>query len=124
MGAGGRPLKKIKKETFESLCKIQCTEPEICAVLEVSDVTLNKWCKAEYGKSFLEVFREKREGGKASLRRNQWKMSETNPTMAIWLGKQFLGQTDKQEVKNTVQIDTGEAVDSLRKAIEEENGNE
>jgi hypothetical protein len=25
-------------------------------------------------------------------------MAETNPTMAIWLGKQYLGQADKQEV--------------------------
>ena len=27
-------------------------------------------------------------------------MAENNPTMAIWLGKQYLGQRDKQETEN------------------------
>ena len=30
-----------------------------------------------------------------SLRRKQWNLAETNASMAIFLGKQFLGQTDK-----------------------------
>lgn len=84
---------------------IQCTETEICSVLDVDDKTLARWCKQTYRRNFSEVFREKREGGKASLRRNQWKMSETNPTMAIWLGKQYLGQSDKREDKVEVGAD-------------------
>jgi hypothetical protein len=35
-----------------------------------------------------------------SLRRWQMKMAQTNATMAIWLGKQYLGQSDRQEVTN------------------------
>ena len=30
-----------------------------------------------------------------SLRRLQFRMAEKSPAMAIWLGKQYLGQTDK-----------------------------
>ena len=36
-----------------------------------------------------------------SLRRNQFKLSETNVTMAIFLGKQYLGQSDKIETVNS-----------------------
>lgn len=52
---------------------------------------------------FSDVFNLKRSAGKVSLRRSQFKMAETNPTMAIWLGKQYLGQRDnmRQEVKIT-----------------------
>jgi hypothetical protein len=39
------------------------------------------------------------EEGRMSLRRLQWKKAqEGNTTMLIWLGKQYLGQSDKQEL--------------------------
>ena len=98
MGTGnptGRPRKKISKVQFEELCKIQCTEDEICAVLDVTDKTLTKWVAENYeGRSFSDVYRQKRDAGKKSLRRSQWKLAETNATLSIWLGKQYLGQRD------------------------------
>lgn len=112
--AGGRPKKEINQKQFESLCMIQCTREEICAVLDVSEKTIDKWCHETYGESFSLVFDQKRTGGKASLRRNQWKLSETNPTMAIWLGKQYLGQKDQQMVETTnTKVD--EVVEALNK---------
>lgn len=42
-----------------------------------------------------------KENGKASLRRYQFKMAEKNPTMAIWLGKNWIDQSDKVESKVT-----------------------
>ena len=48
-----------------------------------------------YDLSFSEVFRQKRDLGKTSLRRNQWKLAENgNSTMQIWLGKQILKQSE------------------------------
>ena len=85
----------ISKELFESLCGIQCTRDEIAAVLKVSEKTLDRWCMENYGDHFVSVFKEKREYGKSSLRRTQWKLAEKNSAMAIWLGKQYLNQTDK-----------------------------
>lgn len=90
----------INQQTFESLCHIQCTQEEICSVLNVCTDTLDSWCKDKYGKHFSEIFKEKREGGKVSLRRMQWKMAEKNATMGIWLGKQYLDQKDKIETNN------------------------
>lgn len=89
--------KKINQKQFETLCQIQCTQEEICDVLDISEKTLTNWCKETYGKSFSQVFRQKRQGGHASLRARQWKLAEKSPAMAIFLGKQYLGQTDKVE---------------------------
>lgn len=94
-----RPRKEINQRQFESLCGIQCTQQEICDVLDVCEETLNSWCKRTYKKCFSEVFRQKRGKGKASLRRTQWKMAEKNASMAIWLGKQYLDQKDQVETK-------------------------
>lgn len=94
-----RPKKNIDQKQFESLCAIQCTQEEMCGVLDVCEETLNSWCKRVYKQSFSEVFKQKRGKGKASLRRNQWHLAETNATMAIWLGKQYLGQKDIIETK-------------------------
>lgn len=95
MATRGRPKKIIDKDAFEKLCSLQCTQEEICGVLGVSDKTLESWCKKEYKANFSEVFREKRQIGRMSLRRSQFKLAEKNATMAIWLGKQYLDQRDK-----------------------------
>ena len=90
-----RPKKNINQKQFETLCSIQCTEEEICNVLEVTDKTLTRWCKETYGKGFSDVYAEKRDLGKVSLRRQQWKAAEKgNITMQIWLGKQLLKQSE------------------------------
>lgn len=97
MGKRGRAPVELDRVQFEKLCGIQCTEEEICAVMGVTDKTLVGWCKRTYGKNFSEVFREKRLHGKSSLRRKQWKLADKNAAMAIWLGKQYLGQRDTFE---------------------------
>lgn len=96
---GGRPQKAIDKDKFEKLCGLQCTLIEISYFFDCSEDTIEKWCQRTYDKSFTDVFNIKRCSGKMSLRRTQWKMAETNPTMAIFLGKQYLGQSDRREVK-------------------------
>ena len=97
-GKAGRPRKEIDKRDFEKLCMLQCTRAEICAWFNVSEPTLIDWCKRTYdGQDFLTVFNKKREGGLISLRRMQWQLAEKSPAMAIFLGKNLLGQTDKVE---------------------------
>ena len=103
-----RPRKEIDQRQFENLCGLQCTLEEICDWFGVTDKTLNSWCKRTYSESFSEVFRQKRSTGKISLRRSQWRLAEKNASMAIWLGKQYLGQKDIVEVgveKDNVQDD-------------------
>lgn len=91
----GRPTKDIDQNNFEKLCALQCTMKEIMAFFDVSDKTLSSWCKRTYGKSFSEIFTIKRKCGFISLRRNQFRLAEKSAAMAIFLGKNYLGQSDK-----------------------------
>lgn len=91
---GGRPPKQIDQRQFETLCSYQCTQAEICGFFQVTDKTLSGWCRRTYGEGFSEVYKKKAMGGKISLRRLQFKHAEKSPAMAIFLGKQYLGQKD------------------------------
>lgn len=103
MAKMGRPRKDFNKELFEELCSIQCTEKEIAAVLKMDIDTMNKRVKEIYGHTFSDVFAEKREGGKSSVRRRQYqKALDGDTTMLIWLGKNMLDQKDKQEIESNV----------------------
>ncbi len=93
----GRPRKEIDKREFEKLCALQCTMSEISAWFECDKKTLIAWCERTYNAEFSTVFKEKSETGKISLRRRQWQLAEKSPAMAIFLGKNILGQTDKME---------------------------
>lgn len=55
-------------------------------------------------KTFRLYSSKKNGNGKIALRRFQLQQAEKNPTMAIWLGKQYLGQTDKIESKSEVKL--------------------
>lgn len=92
-----RPRKEIDQKQFENLCGLQCTEEEICAWFDVCEDTLNSWCKRTYRKNFSEVFAQKKGKGKISLRRSQWRLAEKSSAMAIFLGKNYLGQKDQPE---------------------------
>lgn len=111
-----RPRKEIDQKQFENLCGLQCTLEEFCGWFNVTDKTLDSWCKRTYGKHFSEVFREKRGTGKISLRRSQFQLAQTNATMAIWLGKQYLGQRD--QIETTVAIDKAKE-DALSRSLRE-----
>ena len=118
-----RPKKVINQKQFESLCAIQCTQEEICNVLDVCDETLTRWCKEVYNLSFSEVFRQKRDLGKTSLRRNQWKLAENgNSTMQIWLGKQILKQSESP-IQDEIKLKELELKEKLMmKQLEEGSG--
>lgn len=103
MAKGQKKQKQIliDRTQFENLCKLQCTEAEIQGWFDVSKDTLIRWCKETYGTDFATIYQQKKQGGKIALRRYQLQQAEKNPTMAIWLGKQYLGQKDNIEVEHT-----------------------
>lgn len=94
-----RPRKEIDRDEFEKLCALQCTKAEIAGFFNVSEDTVERWCKRTYKESFAVVFANKRSGGKISLRRSQFRLAEKDSRMAIWLGKQYLEQCEPIEVK-------------------------
>lgn len=93
---GGRPRKEIDQHTFEKLCEIQCTLEEIANVLRVSEDTVERWCRRTYERGFADTYKKFSAHGKSSLRRYQFEAARKgNATMLVWLGKQWLGQSDK-----------------------------
>lgn len=91
----GRPKKEIDYSAVEKLANIQCTQEEIASFLGISTRTLQR------DEQFMKLFNKGRESGKMSLRRIQWKHAEKSASMAMFLGKQYLGQRDNVEVSNT-----------------------
>jgi hypothetical protein len=119
MAKTGRPRAQIDQAQFEKLCGRQCTEAEILAWFGVTDKTLTRWCKETYKKSFSEIFKEKRETGKISLRRHQWRLAEKNASMAIFLGKNYLGQKDDpgKDKADTPEDRLSDAIDKITAAV-------
>ena len=105
-----RPRKEIDQKQFENLCGLQCTLEEICGWFGVCSDTLEAWCKRTYKQNFSEIFKQKRGTGKISRRRAQFRLAEKNANMAIWLGKQYLGQKDVVENVTKADMDQFERI--------------
>ena len=109
MATMGRPKKEINEPEFAKLCRLQCTLIEIADFFDCSEDTIERWCKNTYTDeegnplTFAEIYKKLSAGGKRSLRRYQFDLAKTNPTMAIWLGKQWLNQTDRPTTEETAE---------------------
>ena len=88
----GRPKVHVLDGTqIEQLSGFGCTNREIASFFKCSETTLTR----NYG----EYLSKGRDKGNIRLRQLQWKQAERgNVTMLIWLGKQLLGQSDKQDI--------------------------
>jgi hypothetical protein len=91
-----RPKIEVDWTEIDKLCALQATHDEIAQFLGVSEDTLSRRCKEDHDMSFADYIAQKRGVGRVSLRRSQWLLAQKgNATMLIWLGKQYLGQRDK-----------------------------
>ena len=115
MARTGRPKIIIDKNTFEKLCALQCTEQEIAAWFKCSIETVNSWCKSTYGLTFLDTYKTFASTGKIALRRYQFHLAKKNPGMAIFLGKNWLGQTDHVEAEVVHEVEDLSALADLLK---------
>jgi hypothetical protein len=80
-----------EKEQIEKLAAKFWTKPEIAAFMGMSANTFKD--------NFDEIYVKGREAAKGRLRDLQLQSAiKGNVTMQIWLGKQYLGQSDKQEI--------------------------
>lgn len=113
-----RPRKNIDRKDFESLLAIQCTLEEVTAFFDhkldgCSADTIERWCKRTYKESFADIADKKRNLGKISLRRAQFELAKKNGAVAIFLGKNYLGQRDSIEQTNSEAL---EKLDAILKA--------
>ncbi len=85
--------KAIDGEQVFKLAKLMCTQQEMASFFDVSVDTLDR--------RFAEEMHKGWERGKLRLRRAQLRAAlKGNVAMQIWLGKQYLGQAEKVEVKS------------------------
>jgi len=97
---GGRPRLQLDLRQVEELARIACTEEDMAAVLGVSVDTIQR--RKRTSAEFRGVIEKGRASLRNSLRRLQVKKAlEGNTTMLIWLGKQLLGQSDRQSAELT-----------------------
>jgi AraC-like DNA-binding protein len=99
---------EIDWEQAKRLAGIMCTNDEIASVLDVHRETLNDYCQELYGTSFGKWCNQYRDTGKASLRRAQYKsaVEQLNPTLLVHLGKNYLGQSDKNIIDHNFKSPT------------------
>lgn len=126
----GRPTKEFDKKAFADLIGFGCSQEEICWFFRDKDTgipanadTLSRWCKRTYGMNFQE-FKKQNElmPLKIQLRKNQLELSKKSAAMAIFLGKNYLGQSDKIEQVVTNVEDLSPLVEMLK--IDDENTND
>ena len=86
---------------------------EMCAAFDCDNKTLENWCKREYGKKFSEIFSKKRLSGNISLRRKLYKkgIEDEDSKILIFLAKNWLGMSDKQDVKVSSPIEVNSSYD-------------
>ena len=89
---------EMDKNMFEVYCQLACSEQDICDLFGgVDHKTLDEWCQKTYGMGFDQIYRKKVSPVKLALRKNQLLLSKTSSMMAIFLGKNMLGQSDHPE---------------------------
>lgn len=87
----GRPKKQFSEDIMQKIEEYalnNCHFETIAMALEIPVNTLKR--------RFGRFIRQKRAEGRVKLRANQVKLSKNHPAMAIFLGKNELGQVDKQ----------------------------
>lgn len=98
---GGRPRKLTVDEAtlkqIAGLGRLQATVRECAAFFSVSPVTFEAFLKNDEVREALEAGKG---NGLLSVRRTQFRLAEKNAAMAIFLGKNYLGQTDKHDLNH------------------------
>lgn len=92
---GPKPKLVLDEKTLHTLRQlgaIQATVEEAARVLGVSERTLQNFFTAE--PTAKDAHETGKSEGRASLRRSQFTLAQRNAAMAIWLGKQYLGQRE------------------------------
>jgi hypothetical protein len=94
-GAGSKAT-AIDLNELEKLCIMGCNEGEIAAWFKVSVRTIQTRRKQP---KFAEVMRRGQAKSCINVRRLQFRLLEAgNATMAVWLGKNLLGQRDNMQI--------------------------
>jgi hypothetical protein len=106
-GGKGKPKKMGRSKVIIDWAMIDkylqagCDGTEVAATLGIDPRTLYRRCEEENHITFDAYKQSKRAHGDSLLKAKQFSVAMTgDKTMLVWLGKQRLGQRDKQEVEH------------------------
>ncbi len=117
----GQPykLEYLDRQHFEDICKLCPSKEEVSNFFHCDPRTLTNFCQREFGMSFKEAREMFEASAKLSLRRDQVKAAHKgNVTMQIWLGKNWLKQTDR--IAGSISIENPQAIADLIKINDDE----
>lgn len=124
--SGGRPTKHLEDMVFDGWEQLDAliiwaSEVYCAEQLKISIDTLATKIKEKSGLSFSDYKHKKKEVLRINLLKKQYEVAIAgNVSMLIWLGKQELGQKDKQEVESTITA-RSESIEDYLKRLEQEN---
>ena len=91
--------KTIRVSEIRRLSALQVSEAEAAAFLGIRLKAFKEMLRVDV--AARDAWEQGRELGKVSLRRAQFNLAERNPSMAIFLGKQYLGQNEIQVIEHS-----------------------
>jgi hypothetical protein len=86
------PRAKIKVSEIRRLAILHCTEKEASGFFGITVESFRRILK--HDSAARRAWEEGQANGKIGLRRKQFRLADTSAPMAIFLGKQYLGQSD------------------------------
>jgi len=99
----GRPEANINWDEVDKLLEAGCLVTEVAANFGICRDTFYKRCKTDNNIDFSTYVEQKKSKGESLLRKVQFdKALDGDNLMLIWLGKQRLEQTDKQQIKQEI----------------------
>lgn len=102
----GKPRHNIDWERVDHFLTCGCSGTQTASKLGIHPETLYNNVVKKFGVGFQEYMRSKRECGEVLVKEAQFDeaVRKRNTSMLIWVGKQLLGQSEKQEVKHEGQV--------------------
>jgi len=99
----GRPRANIDWKKVDTYLQAHCEGTGIAGLLGIHPNTLYEECKRLHKCNFSDYQSKKRAEGKDLLRGKQMQLAMSgDKTMLIWLGKQYLNQTERQAITHDI----------------------
>jgi len=98
----GHPPIEINWANVDKFLQAQCNGAQIATFMGIHPDTLYGACERDKRMGFSAYSQQKKAEGKELIRLKQFQLAVTgegDKSMLIWLGKQYLEQADKKEVK-------------------------
>lgn len=97
----GRPKAEIDWSKVDKYLKAQCDGVGISAIFGIAPDTLYNACERDHKMTFSAYSQAKKAEGRELLRQKQMQIAiEGDKTMLVWLGKQYLDQSEKVAANN------------------------